>query len=59
MSYDIMGVSPEEAEFFLNRVGFDTKRTEDVIDNIKNYVDVLNKSGYTNKSFEDLKDLFI
>ena len=58
ISYDIMGVTPEEAELFLSRVNFNYKKSEDVLDNVSHYLHVLNQAGYGRKEFGDIKDLF-
>jgi len=58
ISYDIMGVTPEEAELFLSRVNLNYKKSEDVLDNVSHYLHVLNQAGYGKKEFEDIKDLF-
>ncbi len=58
LSYDIMGVSPEEAELFLSRVNFDYKPSREVLDSITNYIEVLNKAGYGRKRFDELENLF-
>ncbi len=59
LSYEIMGVTPDEAKLFLERVNFNYAKSEDVYDEIVFYLDVLNKSGYGRKEFGDLKNLFI
>lgn len=57
--YEIMGILPEEAELFLSRVHFKYAASEDVIDHITHYIDVLNKAGYGGKPFGELKPLFV
>ncbi len=59
LSYDIMGVAPEEAELFLSRVNFDYKPSEEALSYITNYIEVLNKAGYGRKPFGELKSLFV
>ena len=59
LSYEIMGITPEEAELFLKRVHFEFLTTEEALEHIKHYVEVLKESGYTDKDFEDVKELFI
>ncbi|OQX96050.1 hypothetical protein B6I21_02215 [candidate division KSB1 bacterium 4572_119] len=59
ISYDIMGVTPEEAELFLSRVNLNYKKSEDVLDNVSHYLHVLNQAGYGKKEFGDIKDLFV
>ena len=52
-SFEIMGVSPEEVKLFISRVHFKFARSEDVLDNIIHYIDVLNKSGYGENPLEN------
>ncbi len=59
LSYEIMGIVPEEAELFLKRVTFKYAPSERVIDHITHYIDVLNKAGYGGKPFGELRDLFL
>ncbi len=59
ISYDIMGVVPEAVKLFLSRVHFKYGASEDVLEKITHYIDVLNKSGYGKKDFGDLKELFV
>jgi len=59
ISYDIMGVTPEEAELFLSRVNLNYKKSKDVLDNVSHYIHVLNQAGYGKKEFGDIKDLFV
>ena len=59
LSYDIMGVTPEEAELFLSRVNFTYKKSKDALENVEHYIHVLNKAGYGKKEFGDLKELFV
>ncbi len=59
LSYDIMGIPPEEAELFLSRVKFDYRTSEDALDYIINYIEVLNKSGYGKRAFGELESLFV
>lgn len=59
LSYDIMGVTPEEAELFLSRVNFSYKESKDVVENVSHYLHVLNKAGYGKKEFGDLQELFL
>ncbi len=59
ISYDIMGVVPDEVKLFLSRVHFEYGASENVLDKITHYIDVLNKAGYGKKEFGDLKELFM
>jgi len=59
ISYDIMGVTPEEAELFLSRVNFNYRKSEEVLNNVSHYLQVLNQAGYGRKEFGDIKDLFV
>ncbi len=59
LSYEIMGIVPEEAELFLDRVTFKYAPSEKVLDHITHYIDVLNRSGYGGKPFGELRDLFL
>ncbi len=59
LSYEIMGIAPEEAELFLKRVTFRYAPTEKVLEHITHYIDVLNKAGYGGKPFGELRDLFV
>ncbi len=59
MSYELMGIPEEEVKLFLSRVHYDFKPSEEVIDEITNYINVLNREGYGGKPFGDLKDLFM
>ena len=59
LSYDIMGVIPEEAELFLSRVNFSYRESKDVVENVSHYLHVLNKAGYGKKEFGDMEELFV
>ena len=59
MIAEIMSISPEKAALFLSRVHLNFVPSENVIDEITHYLDVLNKSGYGSKPFGELKPLFI
>ncbi len=59
LSYEIMGIVPEEAELFLNRVTFRYAASENVLGHITHYIEVLNRSGYGGKPFGELKELFV
>jgi NitT/TauT family transport system substrate-binding protein len=57
--YDIMGKQPEAAKLFLSRVKLKYVDSNDAIEDITHYINVLNKSGYGKKDFGELKELFI
>ncbi len=57
--YDIMGITIEEAKLFLNRVHFEYKESNEVLEPILNYLKVLNEAGYGRKKFKELESLFI
>lgn len=59
LSYDIMRVTPEEAELFLSRVNFNYQNSEDVVDDVSHYIHVLNQAGYGRKEFGDIQELFV
>ncbi len=59
MSYELMGIPPEEVKLFLSRVHYEYGASEDVIDQITHYIEVLNKAGYGGKPFGELRGLFI
>lgn len=59
MSYELMGIPPEEVELFLSRVHYNYGASENVVDDITHYIDILNKSGYGSKPFGELRELFI
>ena len=56
--FDIMGVEPEAAKLFLSRAHFNYESTTNAMDRIKNYINVLYKEGYGNKSFKEFEELF-
>ena len=56
--FDIMGVEPEAAKLFLSRAHFNYESTTNAMDRIKNYINILYKEGYGNKSFEEFEELF-
>ncbi len=58
MVADLMGVSQEEAEFFLSRVHLEAKPSKVVLDHVMHYIDVLNKAGYGGKPFGEIRSLF-
>ncbi len=59
LSYEIMGIVPQEAELFLKRVTFRYAPSEKVLDHITHYIEVLNRAGYGGKPFGELKELFV
>ncbi len=59
MSYELMGIPPEEVKLFLSRVHYEYGASEEVIDQITHYLEVLNKAGYGGKPFGELRGLFI
>ena len=59
MSYELMGIPPEEVKLFLSRVHYEYGASEDVLKQITHYIEVLNKAGYGGKPFGELEGLFI
>ncbi len=59
MIAEVMGVPVGAAERFLQRAHLEYRASEDVLEHIMHYLDVLNKAGYGGKPFGELRPLFV
>jgi len=57
MAFDIMGQSPEAVEYFLNRAHFEHILTSEILDQLFDYIKVVDKKAA--KDIEKIKGLFL